>query len=92
MTDADSDRPIPAHDVPPRGGKVKAIPPLVWVVLALLVAMAIWGVVQYGGSHVTPGGGQTPQAVQAPTVMPDNNQPLPAAEPQNTLPPVNSAG
>jgi hypothetical protein len=54
--------------------------------------MATWGAVQYGGSHETPNGGSTPQAAQSDAVMPPNNQPLPGAEPQNTMPPVNSAG
>jgi hypothetical protein len=92
MTDADRDRSVPPRDAPPRGGHAKKIPPLVWIVLALLVVMAIWGVVQYGGSHETPNGGSTPQATQGDAVMPPNNQPLPGGEPQNTMPPVNSAG
>jgi hypothetical protein len=62
------------------------------VVLVLLVAMVVWGVVQYGGTHRTPHGGTMPQAEQGPTVMPANNQPLPGNEPQNTMPPTNSAG
>jgi hypothetical protein len=92
MPDAPQDTSVPAHDAPPRGGKAKAVPPLIWIVLALLVVMALWGVLQYRGSHVTPGGGQTPQSEQGPTVMPANNQPLPGNEPQNTMAPVNSAG
>ncbi|MGE5566379.1 MAG: hypothetical protein ACM3YN_09545 [Parcubacteria group bacterium] len=91
MTDADRDRSVPPRDAPPRGGTAKKIPPLVWIVLALLVGMAIWGAVQYGGSHRTPSGGSTPQAIQAPTVMPATNEPA-TNEPQNTMPPVNSAG
>jgi hypothetical protein len=92
MTNTDRDTSVPPRDAPPRGGTAKRIPPLVWIVIALLVVMAIWGAVQYGGSHETPNGGSTPQAVQSDAVMPPNNQPLPGAEPQNTMPPVNSAG
>ena len=92
MTDADRDPTVPPRDAPPRGGAAKKIPPLVWIVLALLVVMAIWGAVQYGGSHETPSGGSTPQAAQGDAVMPPNNQPLTSGAPQNTMPPVNSAG
>jgi hypothetical protein len=92
MTNTDRDTSVPPRDAPPRGGTAKRIPPLVWIVIALLVLMAIWGVVQYGGSHRTPGGGSTPAGTPQPAVMPPNNQPLPGAEPQNTMPPVNSAG
>jgi len=92
MTDADRDRSVPPRDAPPRGGEAKRIPPLVWIVIALLAVMAIWGAVQYGGSHKTPSGGSTPAAAPEQTVMPPDNQPLPAAELQNTMPPVNSAG
>ena len=92
MTDTDRDSSVPPRDAPPRGGKAKSIPPLVWVIIALLFVMAVWGMYQHNGSRVTPGGGTMPQTDQGPTIMPQNNQPLPGSEPQNTMPPVNSAG
>ena len=92
MPDAPQDTSVPPHDAPPRGGKAKAVPPLVWVVLALLILMGLWGALQYNGSHKTPSGGSTPQSEQGPTVMPATNGALPANQPANTMPPVNSAG
>lgn len=46
------------------------IPPLVWIVLALLVAWLVIAMVQRGGTDRTPGGGTTPMAEQGPSVMP----------------------
>lgn len=40
----------------------RKIPPLVWVILALLVAGVVVGMLQRGGTHVTPQGGTMPQA------------------------------
>lgn len=50
--------------------KKKGIPPLVWIVLALLVAWAVIAFMQRGGTDVTPQGGTMPMAEQGPSVMP----------------------
>jgi hypothetical protein len=61
-TDKNRDPSVPPHDAPPRGGEAKKVPPLAWIILALLVLMAVIGAVQYQGNHKTPGGGDTPMA------------------------------
>lgn len=48
----------------------RRIPPLVWIVLALLVGWLIVAMVQRGGTHRTPDGGTMPMAEQGPSVMP----------------------
>lgn len=59
-TDPDVDPAVPPKDAPPRGGTAKRVPPLAWIILVLLLVMLAVGVSQCGGSHVTPGGGETP--------------------------------
>lgn len=51
-----------------KGGR--KIPPLVWIVLAILVAWLVIALLQRGGTHVTPQGGTMPQATQGEAVMP----------------------
>jgi hypothetical protein len=46
------------------------VPPLVWIILALLVAWFVVAMVQRGGTDRTPHGGATPEAAQGPSVMP----------------------
>lgn len=48
----------------------RRIPPLVWIVLAGLVAWAVIMMVQRGGTHRTPSGGEMPMAEQGPSIMP----------------------
>lgn len=48
----------------------RRIPPLVWIVLALLVGWLVVAMVQRGGTDRTPGGGATPMAEQGSSVMP----------------------
>lgn len=48
----------------------RKIPPLVWIVLALLVAWLVVALVQWGGTHRTPQGGETPMQAEGPSVMP----------------------
>lgn len=48
----------------------RRIPPLVWIVLALLVGWLVIAMVQRGGTDRTPGGGSAPMAEQGPSVMP----------------------
>jgi hypothetical protein len=60
MTDPNIDPTVPPKDAPPRGGTAKRVPPLAWIILMLLLLMVAVGVSQYGGAHITPGGGQTP--------------------------------
>lgn len=54
----------------------RKVPPLVWIVLALLVAGIAVGMLQRGGTHVTPQGGTMPQADAGTSYMP----PAPAGE------------
>jgi flagellar basal body-associated protein FliL len=58
-----------APDTQPRKG-TRNIPPLVWIVLAILVGWFVVAMVQRGGTHTTPQGGQMPQAEQGTSVMP----------------------
>jgi len=48
----------------------RKIPPLVWIVLALLVAWLVVALMQRGGTHVTPQGGTAPQQAEGPATMP----------------------
>lgn len=48
----------------------RRIPPLVWIVLALLVGWLVVAMVQRGGTDRTPGGGSHPTAEQGTSVMP----------------------
>jgi hypothetical protein len=46
------------------------IPPLVWVVLALLVGWLVVAMMQRGGSDRTPQGGSTPSQAEGTSYMP----------------------
>ena len=48
----------------------RRIPPLVWIVVAILVGWFVVAMLQRGGTHETPQGGTAPQAAQGETVMP----------------------
>lgn len=78
MTDSAPD----PRDASPDDGKVRKVPPLVWIILALLVVMVVIGVSQYGGSRVTPSGGSVPQpkAEEAYLPAPTIENPAPPAE------------
>ena len=54
----------------PERRPARKIPPLVWIILALLVAGVLVGVFQRGGTHVTPQGGTMPQAEPGTSYMP----------------------
>ena len=46
------------------------IPPLVWIVLAILVGWFVVAMMQRGGEDRTPQGGSTPAAAEGPSYMP----------------------
>lgn len=48
----------------------RRIPPLVWIVLAALVAWLAVALFYRGGTHTTPRGGTMPQAAEGPAVLP----------------------
>lgn len=50
------------RDASPDTGKTRKVPPLAWIIGILLVLLAAYAVSQYGGAHVTPSGGETPQS------------------------------
>jgi len=64
-----SDRPVPARDASPEGHN-RRVPPLVWIILALLVGWFVFAAIQKGGTHRTPQGGTTPSAAERPSYMP----------------------
>jgi hypothetical protein len=49
------------RDASPDTGKTRKVPPLAWIIAALVALMVAFAVFQYGGSHTTPSGGETPQ-------------------------------
>jgi len=73
MSDERPTHPTTQPDSYERGEPRKAtrnIPPLVWVVVAILVACVAIFWMQRDDTHVTPQGGTTPQAQQDPSYMP----------------------
>lgn len=73
MTDERPTHPTDKPDSYERGEPRKAtrnIPPLVWVIAALLVLVVGIFMMQRGGTHVTPQGGTAPQAEQGESYMP----------------------
>jgi hypothetical protein len=58
-----------SREAPRRRGR-SGIPPLVWIVLALVVAAIAWAVSQRSGTLVTPHGGTHPTQAEGPSVMP----------------------
>lgn len=48
----------------------RRIPPLVWIVVALLLAWLVAALLQRGGTHVTPQGGTMPQGNERTAIMP----------------------
>lgn len=60
--DNNTDPSVPPEDAPPRGGKAKTIPPLVWIVLGLLLLFAVIAVSQCDGARRTPSGDTVNQA------------------------------
>lgn len=57
-------------DPRPQTKPSRRIPPLVWIVLALLVGWFVVAMLQRGGIHTTPDGGTMPMADQGPSIMP----------------------
>ena len=50
--------------------RTRNIPPLVWIVLALLVAWFVVAMVQRQGADRTPQGGSTPSQAEGTSIMP----------------------
>jgi hypothetical protein len=48
----------------------RKIPPLVWIVIAILVGWLVIALIQRGGTHTTPHGGTMPEAAEGPAIMP----------------------
>ncbi|WP_334163626.1 hypothetical protein [Phenylobacterium sp.] len=59
-----------SFDKPEPRKATRNIPPLVWIVLALLVGWLVVALMQRGGSDVTPQGGTTPSAAEGTSIMP----------------------
>ena len=73
--DPNTDPNVPPRDAPPRGGRAKGIPPLVWIVLGLLVLMAVFAIAQCDGTRQTPSGESVNQTAPTEAVMPATNTP-----------------
>jgi hypothetical protein len=74
MTDQNSARPAGSpdtgrHDPSPERPS-RRIPPLVWIILALLIVWLGVAVVQRGGFNRTPSGGTAPSEAEGPSYMP----------------------
>jgi hypothetical protein len=82
--DPDTDPSVPPRDAPPRGGKAKAVPPLAWIILGLLLLFAVIALSQCDAIRRTPGGDTIPQtnledpveAVMPATPPPVTNTPV----------------
>jgi hypothetical protein len=83
MAHETTNRPVTPRDASPDGHN-RAIPPLVWVVLAILLGWFAIAAIQNGGLHRTPQGGTTPQAIEPAAHMP--------AAPANGSAPATPAG
>jgi biopolymer transport protein ExbD len=59
-----------SYDKPEPRKATRNIPPLVWIVLALLVAWFVIAMVQRKGADHTPQGGSTPAQAEGTSVMP----------------------
>lgn len=81
--DPKTDPNVPPRDAPPRGGKAKAIPPLVWIVLGLLVLLAVLAISQCDGTRQTPSGDTVNQA--------STEDPVEAVMPATNVPATNAA-
>lgn len=60
--DPNTDPSVEPRDAPPRGGRAKAIPPLVWIVIGLLLLVVLIALSQCDRLQRTPSGGVVPQA------------------------------
>lgn len=69
MTDHNPPPPIPPRDASPEG-RNRRIPPLVWIVLALLVAWLVIALIQRGGVDRSPHGGTAPREAESTGIMP----------------------
>jgi flagellar basal body-associated protein FliL len=73
MTDERPTQPTSQPDSYDRAEPRKAtrnIPPLIWIILAILVGAVVVFWMQRGGTHVTPQGGTMSQAEQGESYMP----------------------
>jgi hypothetical protein len=61
-------RPDGADPGAPR--RATRIPPLVWIILALLIGWFVVAMMQRGGSDRTPQGGEVPRQAEGPAIMP----------------------
>jgi hypothetical protein len=59
-----------SYDRPEPKRATRNVPPLVWVIAAILVLCAALAIMQYAGSDRTPQGGEVPRAEQPAAVMP----------------------
>lgn len=57
-------------DTAPKPRDSRRIPPLVWIIVAILLGWLVIAFLQRGGTHVTPQGGTAPQATQGEAVIP----------------------
>jgi hypothetical protein len=55
----------------------RKIPPLVWIVIAILVGIVLYAAMTYGGSRTTPSGGTVEQAKPEASLPPDGKAPAP---------------
>src|SRR5206468_1487578 len=69
MTDQKTSQPTSPRDSAP-AGRSRNIPPLVWIVVALLVLWAVVAAVQRGGFNRTPHGGTAPSQAEGTSYMP----------------------
>lgn len=60
----------PRTESPGGAAKTRRIPPLVWIVVALLAGWLVVMLVQRNGAHETPSGGTTPVQAEGASVMP----------------------
>ncbi len=71
-TSKDSRDPIPGPDGPVSVGRRRRVPPLVWLVAALLVVIVVITVRHWNGTYHSPTGGTAPMVANGHTVMPAN--------------------
>jgi hypothetical protein len=69
MSDPTASRPVPPRDASPEG-RNRRIPPLIWIIVALLVVWFIIAGVMRRGVDNTPQGGSTPAAAEGSSHMP----------------------
>jgi hypothetical protein len=84
MTDTRPNRPQPDTVGQPAPRPTRNVPPLAWIIAAILAACIVAAVVQRGGSDRTPQGGSAPRQAEGTAYMP--------AAPANGSAPATPAG